>query len=172
MSVLIECFNVIVMREAAERQFPGGLEAYRRACLDLNSTFCADGHLTRIGFMARRDVRAFAQHVLSVANLGGEAEGDSFWIDGRSVAVVEQFTGPWEEPDHGWLECREGPQGVCWCWLKGTEPGAMATPPGWYPDPTMVQLDPTVARANARAEEGTKTIRLWHARVFPDSEGH
>jgi len=137
----------------------------------LNSTFCADEHLVRVGFMSRKDLRAFAKHVLSVANLGGVAEGDQFWLDGRAVAIVEQYAGPWDASDHDWLEYDEGEAGVCWCWCRGTEPGVLATPPGWYPDPGMTMLNPTEARERVPVKGG-KTVRLYQARVFPDSEDH
>ena len=58
MAVLVEGFSVIVRKEALERNFPGGLDAYQRQLP--NRTYCADDQLCRVGFMAQADAMAHA----------------------------------------------------------------------------------------------------------------
>ena len=51
MAVLVEGFSVIVRKEALERNFPGGLDAYQSQLP--NGTYCADEQLCRVAFMAQ-----------------------------------------------------------------------------------------------------------------------
>ncbi len=124
MAVLVEALSVIVPVDAVTSAFPGGLEAYDRECP--NGTFCTDGRLTRIGFMAPPDVARF------VANL--ESLGLVFIANGRAnqILVVDQITGPTVPCD--WFVGGRHPLGYSAGWLKGTEPGPLATPKGWSPD--------------------------------------
>ena len=177
MSVLVECYNFIVRKADIEERFRGGLDAYASF---FPETFCMDEHLTRVGFMAPSDLSGFAKHFLSVAGLGGAFEGDKFWVEPGVVAVVEQLSGVWQVGGEPWLDYAEGDQKVCWCWLKGTGPGELATPPGWYPDPTMVKLSrpgPTgtlwdVDDPEDSAPYAKDTVTLYHSRVFPESENN
>ena len=156
-------------------RYPGGLEAY--AAL-FPKVFCADEHLTRVGFMGRCDLRGFTKHVLSVAGLGDAFKDDRFWVKSGVVAIVEQSNGVWSTGHEPWLEYAEGDQKVCWCWLKGPEPGELVTPPGWYPDPSMTKLSLEGATGALGEEEdiedagsdGKGTVTLYQARFFPESE--
>jgi hypothetical protein len=57
MSVSAAVFSVVIRNSTLESRYPGGVEAYREACP--NGTFCTDGRITRIGFMAPEDAHAF-----------------------------------------------------------------------------------------------------------------
>lgn len=61
MSVLVEANSIIVRRDALERAYPGGAAAYEVDCP--NQTFCADAHLTRVGFMTPDDVSIFIERL-------------------------------------------------------------------------------------------------------------
>jgi hypothetical protein len=123
MSVLVEAISVVVATAVLEKKYPGGAAQYERDCP--NVTFCADEHLTRIGFMVPGDVGAF---VVRLSRLGLV-----FQRDGRSadIVVVDQLHGPTTLCD--WLESGRHPDGYSAAWLAGTEPGALAHPPGWTP---------------------------------------
>ena len=59
MAVLVEGFSVIVRKEALERNFPGGLDAYQGQLP--NGTYCADEQLCRVAFMAQADAMEHAR---------------------------------------------------------------------------------------------------------------
>lgn len=121
MSVLVECISVVVRRDTLDRLYPGGCEAYEADCP--NQTFCADGDLTRLGFMTPADVRAFVDrligHGLVVTDEGGF----------RDIAVVDQLTGPTAPCD--WLSFGKHVAGYTMAWLPGTSPSPMNAPAGW-----------------------------------------
>lgn len=121
MSVLVECISVIVRRESLERTYPGGARGYEALCP--NRTFCADEHLTRVGFMTPADVGMFCEHL--------ERHGLVFF-DGAQfvdIAVVDQHQGPTRPCD--WLSFGKHVAGFTLAWLRGTSPGAMSAPVGW-----------------------------------------
>lgn len=123
MSVLVEAISVVVPTAVLEKKYPGGAAQYERDCP--NVTFCADEHLTRIGFMVPGDVGEFVERLSRL--------GLVFQRDGRSadIVVVDQLHGPTTLCD--WLESGRHPDGYSAAWLAGTEPGALAHPPGWTP---------------------------------------
>jgi hypothetical protein len=121
MSVLVEAHSVIVRLAALRDKYPGGVDAYRENCP--NSTFCADEHLARIGFMMPDDVRGFVESLTRrglVGLRGGEA------ID---IVIVDQFHGPTDRCS--WIEGGRHPEGHGEVWLAGTEPGEFVAPEGW-----------------------------------------
>jgi hypothetical protein len=121
MSVLCEAISVIVPRDVLERLWPGGVEAY--AASIPNRTFCADGRLTRVGFMHPNDV---GHHLNGLAAAGlTTADEHEVFVD---LAVVDQFEGPTRPC--AWLEWERVEQ-ITRAWLSGSEPGELATPPGW-----------------------------------------
>jgi hypothetical protein len=124
MSVLLECISVIARCETLEAKYPGGLAAYADDCP--NATYCNDGVLTRVGFMAPSDVERYVNDVLD--------RSDMTFLDANEfadIAVVDRFTGPTARCV--WLNVGEGPEGI-WCtWLAGTEQGDVAVPQGWKP---------------------------------------
>jgi hypothetical protein len=121
MGVLVEAISVIVPATAIARSYPGGLARYQSDAP--NATFCTDGHLTRIGFMAPVDVRAF---VAALESKGFRFHDEGHFVD---IAVVDQMTGPTSRCD--WLSAGRHPQGFGIAWLNGTEASPMAAPTGW-----------------------------------------
>lgn len=122
-SVLAEAISVVVPISILNSKYPGGVESYRRGCP--NRTFCADQHLTRIGFMTPTDVEAFVTALERsglVHRRGGQA------VD---LAVVDQHRGPTTPCE--WIQGGKHPAGYSAVWLAGTEPGALAAPPDWKP---------------------------------------
>jgi len=137
MAVLIEAISVVIRADALVRNFPGGLEAFKRTVP--NTTLCTDGELVRVGFMSPDDVGAFVERL--------EDAGLVFARDGKAVdiAVVDQQRGPTMPVD--WLEFAHLTLGgsaskVAVCWLfEGPRIAAgihmrsqhmdLATPAGW-----------------------------------------
>ncbi len=146
MSVLVECYSVVVRRFEIERRYPGRLAGYTRDCP--NDTVCADTYLVRVGFMSERDVGLFLLRNLARAGLASTPTGkaEDLEMAGRSVAIVEQRRGPWHPDEAGWLEYAERPDGVCLAWLKGTPPGELSVPRGWVPGDagSLVKLPPSL----------------------------
>ena len=95
MSVLVECYSVIVRRSEIEQRYPGGLARYERECP--GRTFCADSHLVRVGFMTTRDLEMFLLRNLSRTDLASSPTGNGRdrRISCQSVAIVEQWRGRW-----------------------------------------------------------------------------
>ena len=121
MSVLIEAISVIVPTSILRAKYPGGVQQYERDAP--NGTYCSDGHLTRVGFMAPPDVKTF------VDRLKGS---DFIFHNGREfvdVAVVDQMHGP--TSSCSWLECGRHQIGFAMAWLRGTNASPMAAPRGW-----------------------------------------
>lgn len=124
MSVLCEAISVVIPRAVLDRLYPGGTDGY--AAATPNRTFCADEHLTRIGFMHPADVKQQIDHLVAVGLTPAE---DDVFVD---LAVIDQFEGstlpcPWID----W----ERIDGLTRAWLVGTEQGALATPSGWERTP-------------------------------------
>jgi hypothetical protein len=121
MSVLIEAISVVIRNSTLEEKYPGGLRGYREDCP--NRTFCADEHLSRVGFMVPDDVGNF------VAKL--ERFGIVPFVDDVAfeVVVVDQMIGPTTECD--WIEGGRYDEGYSAAWLVGAEPGALCAPEGW-----------------------------------------
>jgi hypothetical protein len=57
MAVLVEGFSVIVRRDAIERKYPGGWDAFAREVP--NQTLSMDEKIARVGFMHSGDMRAY-----------------------------------------------------------------------------------------------------------------
>lgn len=125
MAVAIEFVNVIICKAAAEKKYPGGLDAL--AHLDL-ANYLEDEHLVRVGFMSSREAFGFVNE-LAAAGLHYSDEG------GCDLAVIPWTNGatpPWLSVG----EC-EG-RGACWM--------------GRYPRGKLVDLDPyMMLRIPARA---------------------
>lgn len=124
MAVLAEAISVIVRRETLEERYPGGVAAYREDCP--NATFCADRHLTRVGFMTPVDTKAFVDALAAHTGMVLITE-DEF----TDIAIVDQNTGP--TGPCPWLQFIKGADGVSRCWLTATSPGELATPEEWSP---------------------------------------
>jgi len=143
MSVLVECFSVVVRCSAIASRYPGGMAGYEGDCP--NKTLCTDGDLVRVGFMQMADVEQFLIRILGRAGLAETSTGvpRDLTIAGDSVAIVEEGRGPWDAKASSWLEYAQRPDGVCLCWLAGQSRGELAAPLGWTPGSrgTSVKLD-------------------------------
>jgi hypothetical protein len=124
MSVLVEAINVIVRQETLARKYPGGAEAYARDCP--NKTFCADDHLTRVGFMNPAEVQNFVDVLVSFGFVFHDGEK---FVD---IAVVDQTVGL--TAACCWLDTGRFPEGFSGCWLVGTEDTWTAFPEGRTPE--------------------------------------
>jgi len=139
MSVLVEAISVVVPIPVLEAVYPGGVAQYERDCP--NGTFCADEHLTRVGFMAPAEVRAFVERLES---LGLVHLRDRQAVD---LVVVDQVHGPTSPCD--WIDGGKHPDGYSAVWRAGTVPGWFAHPKGWQlGQSTQLLLSP-----NSEAEE-------------------
>lgn len=126
MAVLIEGFSVVVRNATLDARYPGGVDGYRGDCP--NATFCADDHLSRVGFMVRPDVDAF------VAELAARGLTPSRRGAAEDVAVVSQSEGLLRPCT--WLEFGRY-EGALIAWLAGKEPGDLHATPGWSPERQM-----------------------------------
>jgi hypothetical protein len=125
MAILIEAISVVIRVETIEEKYPGGLIYYEKDCP--NATFCADGFLTRVGFMTPDDVGTFIESLEShgFVVFDSEAEEEEF----LDLVVVDQMTGLTRPCK--WLSYDRHPDGYAFAWLTGEEPGELTTPEGW-----------------------------------------
>jgi hypothetical protein len=136
MAILCEAISVVVPISAIEEYYPGGLDGYRQAIP--NATFCTDGVLTRVGMMNPSDIGYWVKHLESqgmtfVSSTSGAPNAKDF-------VVIDQRMGP--TCSCSWIGT-DVIDGVRRAWLVGTEPGPLATPPGWKAaNSTGMQLHP------------------------------
>ncbi|MGO9546386.1 MAG: hypothetical protein ACLPPF_16520 [Rhodomicrobium sp.] len=127
MAVLIEAISVVIRADILLERFPGGWEAFRS--LAPNQTLCADGELTRIGFMRPSDVEEFVSS-LSKHDIIYQEQGKA-----RDLVVVDQMRGPlapcdWVEFGH--LNLGSDPtKRVAACRKIGSPSQQIVTPDGW-----------------------------------------
>ncbi len=129
MSVLIEGFSVVVRNSTLAAKYPGGVEGYRRDCP--NNTFCADEHLSRVGFMAQPDADRFVAE-LAAAGMTPYRKGAA-----EDVALVSPDSGTLQPCS--WLQLGRWGQ-VAIAWLAGTNPGDLHAPSWWNPERGMQQI--------------------------------
>jgi len=101
-AVLVEAISVIVRVATIDSHFKRGLDGYKE--IVPNATFCTDGRLTRVGFMAPPDAAHFGT---ALRNIGLNTDDGFRWID---MALVSQLDGPTMPCD--WLQAgklKEGP---------------------------------------------------------------
>lgn len=154
MSVIIEAINVIVAAARIDAQYPGGIAQFERDCP--NGTYCADGHIVRVGFMSPEDVSRFVKHL--------EARGLTFY-DGQQfvdIAVVDQNQGP--TAPCSWLDFGFHFDGFKYATLKGQDPNPIVGPAGWDPKwpvkLTFVANDEIAGRLVPLAREGSADVLL------------
>jgi hypothetical protein len=166
MSVLVECFNVVVRRAEIESRYPGGLAGYSADCP--NQTLCADSHLVRVGFMHKADIGEFCLRVLSRAGVASSLSGrpEDASIAEASVAIVEQDHGPWHSCP--WLSYARRDDGLCLCWLSAEPPGDLAVPRGWTPPApgTFAHLP----GPHPAVPAGARSVRVYRGRTYPASD--
>jgi hypothetical protein len=128
MSVLAEAFSVVVPVSVLVRSYPGGLVRYAEDAP--NHSYCSDGVLTRVGFLARKDAEYFIAVLQSV---GLTTYDRGVFID---VALVDQNVGPLAPCL--WLEFARERNGAPVCWHAASRRGAMHVPPDWENAATLV----------------------------------
>ena len=154
MAVLVDGFSVVVRNGTLEQHYPGGLAGYRSDCP--NASFCADEHLSRIGFMTPEDASAFA------ANLAGQWREPSRLSNADEVAVVDghhvtQRPCIWLEL--GWWG--EVPIG----WLKGARRGDVHAPAGWSAELLLRHISNDDAREQLELVGTENNIDVYRHRV-------
>jgi hypothetical protein len=121
MSVLVECWSLVIPRRVVDAAHPGGVRAYLEVARDGRwgaRWSCADDGLTSVSFASRADATRLAGVLESL----GVAAGDD-------VAFVDERDGP--DAPRPWLAWRRHDDGYGVCWLAGTAPGALCAPEGW-----------------------------------------
>ena len=118
MAVLAEMYSVILRNSRIEAHYPGGLDGYRSACP--NSTFCSDGEVCRIGFMALTDAEALLDSLEAVGL--GKDSGD--------LALLDESQGLLQPCDWLALGRIEGMPAAA---LIGSQLEVLVAPPGWSP---------------------------------------
>ncbi len=133
-AVLIQGYSVVVRKAMLAAMYPGGTDASARDCP--NSTFCADEHVSRVGFMQAGDAERF------MAELA--AKGLTPTRDGRAedVALTAQDYGFVRPCD--WLELARS---------KGT-PIACSSPPRATSMAGRRQINPEAFAGAGRREGG------------------
>ncbi len=121
MSVLAEAFSVVVPASVLARSYPGGIARYERESPD--RSFCSDGVLTRIAFLARKDAEYFVG-LLQSEGLTSYERG--VFVD---VALLDQNIG--SLAPCLWLAFARERGGTPVCWHVAARRGALHVPPGW-----------------------------------------
>lgn len=151
MAVLIEGFSVVVRNATLDARYPGGVAGFRGD--SPNATFCTDGTLSRVGFMARPDADAFVAGLAAVGLTPYRKEA------AEDVVVVSQDEGPLQRCR--WLEFGEY-EGALIAWLVGHEAGELHATPGWSPGRAMTYLPAEEAAERlefVRSEESVDIFR-------------
>jgi hypothetical protein len=121
MAVLCEAISVVVDVRALAERFPGGLAGYAAAVP--NRTFCCDGSVARVGFMATADAARWVDAIASA--------GLTIGTPGADVAVVDQVVGI-TSPCDWLLSASDGSVRIAW--RADQEPAQTYVPQGWTRD--------------------------------------
>jgi tetratricopeptide (TPR) repeat protein len=135
MAVLIKCYSVVVRNATLAAKYQGGTDANARDCP--NNTFCADEHVSRVGFMQASDAEPF---IAELAAKGLTPTRDGLAAD---VALTAQDSGFVRACD--WLELARY-KGTPMAWLAGTLHGNLHAPPGWTPGKGLQHMTTEEAR--------------------------
>jgi hypothetical protein len=168
MPVLCEALSVVVRRDSIDKHFQGGWEKF--TLLVPNSTFCTDGELARVGFMAPNPMIDFIKLLQRDGlqfNQISDSKSKVREID--DIVVVDQIRGPTLECN--WIEFGQlslGEDKVSACWLfeeerKGygthfpSKQMTLATPRNWSPSDLTFVEDSKINKKLKflRKEEGT-----------------
>ena len=134
MAVSATVYSIVIRNSSIAARFPGGMRGYAEACP--NASFCTDGKLARVGFMAFDDADAY---VASLRNLGFVVSEDPA---ASEIALLRQDKG--HLLPCAWLEFGHM-DGRPVAWLAGTEPTS-----AFIPD---ADLDADAIQAPFSAEE-------------------
>jgi hypothetical protein len=117
MAVSAVANSVVVRNATIDARFPGGTPAFARSCP--NNTFCTDGTISRVGFMAHDDARTFINHLVANGLASSLAEATS------EIALVVQGHGFVYSCDWLQLGLFDGRPSV---WLAGAVRGRLFLP--------------------------------------------
>lgn len=118
MAVFVDGTNIIVRVDALERIYPGGLNGLERDCP--NQTFCTDGYIARIGFMADLDASRFINYLV---DQGLTHKMASQCIDLTIFSAIEGV-----EEGCDWLNVSHDQRGFDFAWHAGNLPGEIVAP--------------------------------------------
>jgi len=130
MSVLVEGICVVVRKSTIEEKYLGGAAQYAEDCP--NNMYCADEHLTAVGFQVQDDAYRWIRR-LEIQNLIFIQKGTY-----REIAMVEKHRGPRRKC--AWLEFSNiqatlpdagEPVEISVCRLAGSNSGDLVMPAGW-----------------------------------------
>jgi len=127
MGVLIEGENVLIRNATVEQRYPGGMQEYEQRCP--NATFCTDGQICRVGFMATADAISYIDDLESLGFARPTPEGspEVAWIN-----QVSGFVMPCDWLDLDRIDLGGGaPTAVAW--VRGTALSQLVAPPDWKP---------------------------------------
>ena len=145
MPVLCEALSVVVRRDSIDKHLQGGWQNFIRKIP--NSTFCTDGELARVGFMAPDPMIDFIKLLQrNGLQIDQKSDSQSEVREIDDIIVVDQIRGPTVECS--WIEFGQLPLGenkVSACWLfegerKGygmhfsSKESKFAVPKNWTPD--------------------------------------
>ena len=94
MSVLLECYSVIVKNSKIISDFPGGMNGFMESMP--GGHYCTDGEIIRVGFMHPDDTKKYIQFLES---LGLVILKDDKAVD---ICVIDAFMGSWMNCE--WLD--------------------------------------------------------------------
>lgn len=134
MSVLIEAHSIIVRCDAVYDSHTGGWELFEAEVP--NGTFCSDGEVARVGFMAPADARTYLGHLIG--------RGLRFLEDGKAVDVAAVFqldglTVPCDWLDFYRFSSAHFGGSVACCKLHDSLGTALATPARWKYEGSLSQ---------------------------------
>ena len=97
MSVILECFSVIVKNSKIISDYPGGMDGFMNSIP--GGHHCTDGEIIRVGFMHHDDTEKYVQFL--------ESLGLVFVKDNKAtdICVIDFYYGPWSDCD--WLDAGE-----------------------------------------------------------------
>jgi hypothetical protein len=149
MSVLVDGFSVVVRNATLAAYHPGGLAGFRDD--SPNATFCADEHVSRIGFTMPADAQEF------VARLTRKWPAGRYAADAPALVDGHQLT---QQPGD-WLGLgRWG--NVPLAWLAGTRRGDLHAPAGWNAERLLLHMSQDEIRAQldfVHTKDGVETYR-------------
>jgi hypothetical protein len=134
MSVLIEAHSVIVRCDAVHQRHAGGWELFQAEVP--NRTFCSDGEVARVGFMAPDDAKIYLSHLMS--------RGLRLIENGKAVdiAAAFQLSGlilPCDWLDFYRLSSAAFCGSVACCRLRDSAGTPLATPNHWKYEGSLSQ---------------------------------
>ena len=117
MAVSAAAASVIIRNSTIAARFPGGLASFAASCP--NQTFCTDGTVTRVGFMATIDAQTFVRQLVAAGLAPSLEEAHS------DIALVIQgrgFAHPCDWLQLGLFDGRPS------AWLANADRGALCIP--------------------------------------------